>query len=351
MRTRSLNRIVLLQFLINGALMVNSLSVKTSIFYYPWYGNPGTDGHWIHWDQNNHQPPDDIGANFYPSLSAYSSRNAIVLVQHMSWLRSANVGILVTSWWGKGTHEDHLTRNVLDAAREYGLEVAFHIEPYSGRSAASIKDDIQYIYTNYGTHPAFHKQVRSTKWGPSNIARGVFYIFESLKINDASWTQMLDSIRGTVLDSIVIGQTTDISRVDSSHFDGLYTYDAYNIDGSIFKAVSDGLKQKNSIFSASLGPGYVDTRAVPGSTRDKSRQNGNTYDSMWQYAINAQVEWVSITSFNEWHEGSQIEPAIVKSIGNYEYMNYEGAYGKTGSDAQNAYLNRTAYWINLYEGL
>lgn len=351
MRVKCLNSVIYFYLLIHGVFFVNGLSRKTSVFYYPWYGNPATDARWIHWDQNNHRPPDDIGANFYPSMGPYSSRNNLIVYQHMSWLRSANVGIIITSWWGKGTHEDHLTQIILDGANTYGLKVAFHIEPYNGRTAESIKADIQYIYTSYGAHPAFYKIARSTKWGPSKTERGVFYIFESLKISDSSWAIMLNSIRGTASDAIVIGQTTDVSRIDSSHFDGLYTYDAYNIDGSIFKAVSDSLKNKNSIFSASVGPGYIDTRAVPGSARDKSRQNGNTYDSMWQYAINAQVEWVSITSFNEWHEGSQIEPAKVKSIGGYAYMNYEGAYGKSGADAENAYLDRTAYWIGRYEGI
>jgi hypothetical protein len=31
-------------------------------------------------------------------------------------------------------------------------------------------------------------------------------------------------------------------------------------------------------------------------------------------------------------------------------MNFEGAYGTTGADAQTAYLNRTAYWIQVFEG-
>ena len=330
-------------------LTINGLNVKTSAFYYPWYGNPSTDGSWIHWQQNGHSPADDIGANYYPSMGAYSSQDVNVLSKHMTWLRSTNIDIIITSWWGRNSRTDRVTRYVLDAARDHGIKVAFHIEPYKGRNAFSIKSDIEYIYINYGNHPAFLKESRSTKWGLNPMLRGVFYVFASLQIDDNSWAQVLDSIRFTSLDAIVLGQTTDISRIDTCHFDGLYSYDAYNYDGSIFKPISDGIKRKNSIFSASVGPGYVDTRAVSNSNRDKSRRNGATYDSMWQYAINAQVEWVSITSFNEWHEGSQIEPAIAKSIKGYQYMNYEGAYGKTGYQAQNAYLDRTNYWIRLYK--
>ena len=56
-------------------------------FYYPWYGTPEVDGNWVHWNHvimphwskiesrkyltgSNHNPPDDIGANYYPLLGS-----------------------------------------------------------------------------------------------------------------------------------------------------------------------------------------------------------------------------------------------------------------------------------------
>lgn len=77
-------------------------------FYYVWYGNPKFDGKYIHWNhpqlphwdlkvaqgypQGRHIPPDDIGANFYPSLGAYSSRDPSVIESHMQQLRTAAIG-------------------------------------------------------------------------------------------------------------------------------------------------------------------------------------------------------------------------------------------------------------------
>ena len=50
-------------------------SDKVITFYYPWYGNPTHNNQWIHWNHqvlvdngNFYQPPDDVGANFYPTL-------------------------------------------------------------------------------------------------------------------------------------------------------------------------------------------------------------------------------------------------------------------------------------------
>jgi Glycosyl hydrolase family 99 len=45
-----------------------------------------------------------------------------------------------------------------------------------------------------------------------------------------------------------------------------------------------------------------------------------------------------ITSFNEWHEGTQIETAVPKQIPGFSYLNYQ----RLTSDY---YLDRTAQWI------
>lgn len=56
------------------------------------------------------------------------------------------------------------------------------------------------------------------------------------------------------------------------------------------RSISGRIKRKYFIFSVIVGPGYADTRAATASNRDKSHHNGNTYDSIWQYAVNAQTE-------------------------------------------------------------
>ena len=48
---------------------------------------------------------------------------------------------------------------------------------------------------------------------------------------------------------------------------------------------------------------------------------------MWREAINIHSEIVSVTSFNEWHEGSQIESAVKKE-GYEDYGNDPDFYLK-----------------------
>ena len=69
---------------------------------------------------------------------------------------------------------------------------------------------------------------------------------------------------------------------------------------------------------------------------------------MWHAALAAGADRITITSFNEWQEGTQIEPAIPIRLGEYRYISYDGAWGLHGAAAQYAYLDRTAFWANLF---
>lgn len=78
-------------------------------------------------------------------------------------MRDSRIGVLCVSWWGQSKsdsqlqHLDGYTDSVvallLDTAAKYGLKICFHHEPYQGRSADSVKQDLIYIIDKYGNHP------------------------------------------------------------------------------------------------------------------------------------------------------------------------------------------------------
>ena len=74
----------------------------------------------------------------------------------------------------------------------------------------------------------------------------------------------------------------------------------------------DGVKlarQYHRISCASVIPGYDDTKVnKPGRVVD--RQDGQIYRVLWEEAIKSRPDWVVITSWNEWHEGTEIEPSF-----------------------------------------
>ena len=66
---------------------------------------------------------------------------------------------------------------------------------------------------------------------------------------------------------------------------------------------------------------------------------------MWKAAIRAGADAVTITSYNEWHEGTQIEPSAGAGV---RYVSYDGSWGLFGKAAQRAYVDRTSWWVDRY---
>ncbi|WP_173054043.1 alpha-mannosidase [Phytohabitans houttuyneae] len=322
-----------------AALPPGALASNVHIFYYPWYGSPAVNGSYRHWQQGGHTPPQAVGADLYPTLGAYDSGDTRVVDQHMAWIARAGVGVLVYSWWGQGSYEDTLVTRVMDAANRQGVKVAWHLEPYGTRTAASTVADINYINSRYGGHPAFYRDA-------AHGNRAAFYVFESLRVTD--WSPLAQVRAG----NIVLAQTTDTTKV--AHFGGMYTYDG--IAGATapgWANASAFCKANGLVWAPSIAPGYIDDRAVPGNTTPTlARDNGAAYDRQWNNALGTATggppTWVSITSFNEWHEGSVIEPASYTPPAGHGYQTFNGAYGLTGAAAETAYLDRTRYWADRF---
>jgi glycoprotein endo-alpha-1,2-mannosidase len=339
---------------------IGAPSPRVHAFYYPWYANPETDGRWEHWNHalllrngegKRYAPPADIGANFYPAQGLYSSKNPSDVETHMRQCRQARVGVLILSWWGQGSETDRAVPLIMDLAERHNLSVGFHIEPYPGRSAESVRGDLVYIHDRYGSSSAFYRD-------PRRENRGVFYVYDSYLVSPENWAKVLTSrgdlsIRGTEYDALVIGlwvNREDGAALLNAGFDGFYTYFATNgfTYGSTianWRLLSRWAGEHAMIFIPSVGPGYDDTRIRPWNERNRrSRDNGAYYDRMWRAAIDAGTDAISVTSFDEWHEGTQIAPATPKEIPGYKYLDYSPR-------DPDFYLERTAYWVGRFAGV
>jgi hypothetical protein len=144
----------------------------------------------------------------------------------------------------------------------------------------------------------------------------------------------------------IYAQTSEIGAAAAAGFDGVYTYDIVTYGGNMFARYCAEAHKLHLLCAPSVGPGYNAKRA-DGDTHLKPRRDGGTYDAMWKAAISAQADAVTITSFNEWHEGTQIEPAGPHR-GSVRYQTYDGAWGLHGIDAEYAYLFRTRYWADSF---
>jgi hypothetical protein len=293
---------------------------RTAVFYYPWYGTPERDGVYVHWQQRGFRPPASIASAFYPARGPYSSDDPGVLRAHMVQIAAAGIDQVVVSWWGPGSLEDARLPVVVAAAQERGLDVAAHVEPYGGRTPASVEEDV----------------VRFRALGIRDV-----YVYGAQDASSEEWAALNQRLGDDVRTFV---QTPYAGYAAAGGFDGLYTYDVLVYHGGTLRRICDQARRRGLLCAPSVGPGYDARRAV-GDPRVKPRRHGATYDSMWASALAAGADLVTITSFNEWHEGTQIEPArahVGPRGGRYD--GYDGAWGLRGRAAESAYLLRTAYW-------
>src|SRR5436190_2200224 len=91
--------------------------------------------------------------------------------------------------------------------------------------------------------------------------------------------------------------------------------------GSIRRTPHGYARTGNRSFSLTAVPGKISTvTVIPGYDDSKlsrppprpitQRWGGETYRALWQEAVAAAPDYVLITSWNEWHEGSEIEPSV-----------------------------------------
>ncbi len=327
-------------------------------FYYPWYGNPETDGRWANWNHPvavRQGPPkafpggEDIGSNFYPQLGIYSSNNPNDLEKHFQFLKQARVGVICASWWGKGTYTDQALPRLFALAEKHGLQINFHLEPFPNRNAATTLEAIRYLLDRHGTSPALCRL-------PARSNRPMFYVYDSYLSPAAEWSRLLapggpQSIRGTAYDAVVIGlwvKEREAEFMVQGGFDGFYTYFAtdgftYGSSTANWRKLADWARDRGLLFIPCVGPGYVDTRIRPwNGANTRSREEGGYYDRCFAAAIGSQPALVAITSFNEWHEGTQIEPAAPKTIPGFVYQDYRPR-------PADYYLKRTAWWVGKFD--
>lgn len=225
-----------------------------------------------------------------------------------------------------------------------------HIEPYKNRSILSLRENFKYIKERYFAHEAFYKHKVGTTLRP------FLYIYDSYLIPPVEWTRLFDPRSELCIRNSDSYDVTAIALlVEQRHkndmlcgFDGFYTY--FGSNGFSFgstwrhwKSLAAFAYKNKLIFIPSIAPGYIDTRVRPWNTKTtRKREDGKYYNLEWQAAVNAPAKFVSITSFNEWHEGTQIEPAVPKEIDDFKYCDYL-------PNQPDYYLNLTRQWAEKFE--
>ena len=286
-------------------------------FYYNWF------------DENTWTP------NKVPDFPAqtYVSRDRAAMARHIDQAKAAGIDVLVVNWWGP--QDDNQTetnlRIMLDEAAARGFRIAVDVDlnsPYL-RSAGAIQTAINTLLNSHANHSAYLKVDGKPV---------VFFYNQESRLNTGGWSAIRNAV-DPGRNSLWIQEGTDVSSL--TEFDGHHLYSvswANRTDMSYTankfarlvrtKAAALGVPK---IYVATVMPGYDDRKADGRGSAAFAigREDGAYYVRSWQAAIGSKPDWIVITSFNEWREGTYIEPSQV--------------YG-------NLFLDLTAQWSAVFRG-
>ena len=273
-------------------------------FYYAWFGL----------DQWTSNKVPDIPAVPYAS----ADRNAII--RHVQQAQGAGIDAFAVAWYGPQTRNNQTETNfrtMLDVAAERGFRATVDFEARSPffHKQADIVNALRYLINNHAAHSAFLRYGGKPLiffWAIQNVftAQG-----QSAIDAWASIRQQVDPDHNTLW--ISEGADIEFLRV----FDGHHLYNiTWNppVDVDItLNRWGDNVRSYNSqhgtrkLWVATVMPGYNDLYIEGRSNRfANDRRNGAYYRETWQAAMNSDPDLVIITSFNEWLEGTQIEPSV-----------------------------------------
>lgn len=239
-------------------------------FYYAWFPEA--------WQQKGVS----TYTKFTPILGRYDSSNPAVIRRHVADMRYGGLDAGISSWWGPGTRTDQRVEALLAAAADTRFRWALYYEKESLRdpSAASIKADLTYIKHKYASAPEYLRVGER------------FVVFVYAQDTDDCDMARRWNAANTVGAYVVL-----------KVFEGYRTCDQQPQDWHQYAAANYTDSQLPYAFTVS--PGFYKA--------DESRPRLARSLVTWQRSLGAmtssKARWQLVTSYNEWGEGTAVEPA------------------------------------------
>ena len=317
---------LLFSFSILGVAWAEDNYYKIGVHYYPWYYNDFHGRNYL----RQHLIPAQL-----PDLGEYNDREEAVINQHIMWSLNAGIDFWSASWWGPGSREDVTLLNyILNNANLGNLKIVIFYET-TGRTKefkdyANIGPDIAYLANKYFGHPNYlkihGKPVIIVYLTRVLSSRGTLQSTVEMMRNAAASAGFHIYIMGDQVFGWPPSSPGDIGLLDAimnydvygsmgaSGYAGQAMVNAYYESQAGWKALADSV---GTDYVPAVSPGFNDRGVRPGHSPlsrklTEADEEGSLFRAMLRKARTLTDRDIGhmllVTSWNEWHEDTQIEP-------------------------------------------
>ena len=306
--------------------------------YFPWY-DPGT------WETGCTSGGD------IPRDGPYQSDDPAVIARHIEQARAAGLDGFAVHWFAPGDRTDTNFRQVLNQSPEgFSATVTFLYHILPGANQAGVVEALSHIATNYTGHPRF------TRLGgkPVIMFSDMYRIPNADGVRPASdqdvstalarWAEVRQAVDPNhTMWWVAEGLKPDYLSI----FDGLYIY---KIDHACCPATFEKAPRwaewvraweqqtgATKLWVGTVMAGWNDLNSAQAHCVDlrvssepfaRDRLGGDYYAQTWRAVLPTRPDFILLHSFNEWVEGSYIEPS-----------QYFG----------DSYIQQTAVWVQQFK--
>ncbi|MBN1219266.1 MAG: SH3 domain-containing protein [Anaerolineae bacterium] len=262
-------------------------------FYYAWF------------DQNIWNSGQSVDLPAEP----YNSADRATIERQVTQAQGAGIDAFVQSWYGPQEANNQTETNfrtLLDVAQATGFKAAVDVETTGPlfNDAGAVTQALSTLLATHAQHPAYLRYQ----------GRPVIFFWRQERFSVDEWAairRQVDPDHTTYW----IAEGVDITY--QAVFDGHHLYSIAWAASPAEQLAKWGNQVRNyetenqvdRLWVATAMPGYDDTRLPRDNAFAVPRRNGDYYRETWQGAVASQPDMIIITSFNEWPEGTHIEPS------------------------------------------
>ena len=300
--------------------------------HYPWYGTPtGPSGRWWRWNHARvetlgnprivgfHDPRRvtasgrlEVGATNYPEDGPYDSRDPARIRAQLAQARAAGLDGFAVAWWGHDREEALGLAALFRHAAEAGLVLVpyYQAGELRRRGALGIAADLGRLLDRHGREAAWLRVADVP----------VVFLNASHHLRPSAWDVVRARLAAAGRRLFLVADVWSpewlavrshwLPRFEAFHVSTPAMFLARGRDlDQVYGTLATLGREARRPFVPAVGPGF-DDRSVRRPATVVDRAGGVTYDQTWQAALSVDPPWVLVSTWNEWHAGSEIEPSV-----------------------------------------